>query len=112
MRLAAFLFVIPTLLSAETWTPAQSMKVQSIAEVIPSPDGKLVAWTQTRAVMDAEKSEALTHIFIANADGSHRRQLTRGEQSPNAPASSPDGTWTSFLSDRSSRRNPYRIPPH
>src|SRR5581483_5325496 len=43
-------------------------------------------------------------------DGSSRIQLTRGEKSSNAPAFSIDSQWVFFASDRSGKRNIYRIP--
>jgi dipeptidyl aminopeptidase/acylaminoacyl peptidase len=91
------------------WTPELSMKVKTVTAPVPSPDGKLAAWTQTVSVMDGEKSEMLTHVFLAHTDGSGRLQLTRGEKSANAPAFSPDSAWVFFGSDRSGKRNLYRI---
>lgn len=104
------LLLLATALSAADWSPALSMKLKTIGEVIPSPDGKSVVWTQTQAVMDGEKSEFLTQIHAAGADGSGRRQLTQGEKSANAPAWAPDGKSIFFLSDRSGKRNLYRLP--
>ncbi len=91
------------------WTPELSMQVQTVGAVIPSPDGRLVAWTQTRAVMEPERSEMATQIFLAAADGSRRYQLTRGEKGAIAPAFSPDGRFVYFLSDRSGKQNVWRI---
>jgi dipeptidyl aminopeptidase/acylaminoacyl peptidase len=91
------------------WTPEFSLQFKTVGGVLPSADGSRVAWTQTQAVMDAEHSETLTHIFVANADGSHRIQLTRGEQSCTAPAFSPDGRYVYFRSSRSGKMNLYRI---
>ena len=91
------------------WTPEFSMQFQTVGAVVPSPDAGRVAWTQTRNVMDAEHSETLTHIFIANADGSHRIQLTRGDHSCTAPAWTPDGRYLYFRSARSGKMNVYRI---
>src|SRR5262249_13590550 len=68
------------------WTPEFSMQFKTVSGVVPSPDGSMVAWTQTESVMDTERSEMLTHIFIAHADGSHRIQLTRGEKSATSPS--------------------------
>src|SRR5579872_2090484 len=82
------------------WTPELSMQVKSIGEVIPSPDGMRVAWTQSQAIMEPERSETSTQIFLANADGAHRIQLTRGEKSATNPSFSPDGTQVYFLSNR------------
>ena len=93
----------------QQWTPELSMQVRTIGEVLPSPDGKLAVWTETSAVMEPEKSEMNTQVFLARSDGSHRLQLTHGEKSANAPDFSPDGHFVFFASDRSGKRNIYRI---
>jgi dipeptidyl aminopeptidase/acylaminoacyl peptidase len=105
--LCALLFTSPLLAQ---WTPELSMKVKTVTAPLPSPDGRLAVWTQTQAVMDGEKSEMLTHVFLARIDGSDRVQLTRGEKSANAPAFSPDSKWVIFASERIGKRNLYRIP--
>jgi hypothetical protein len=33
------------------WTPEFSMQVRSVGDVLPSPDGRLVAYTETPAVV-------------------------------------------------------------
>ncbi len=91
------------------WTPAYQMKFRGVAEVTPSPDGKRVLWTETSFLTEGEKSENLTHIFTAMADGKGRLQLTRGEKSATSPRFSPDGQWVFFASDRSGKRNLFRI---
>lgn len=91
------------------WTPEYSMKVRNVADVTPSPDGKWVAWTETRPVMDGEKSEMLTHIWLARGDGSDRSQLTRGDKSATSPAFSPDGRFVFFASNRGGARQIFRI---
>jgi dipeptidyl aminopeptidase/acylaminoacyl peptidase len=91
------------------WTPEFSMQFKTVGGVVPSPDGAMVAWTQTQSVMDAEHSEMLTHIFVARVDGSHRIQLTRGDKSAASPSFSPDGRMVYFLSSRSGKNNVYRI---
>jgi len=92
------------------WTPELSMQVRTIGDVVPSPDGRLVAYTQSRAVMEAEKSEVDTQIYLAAADGSQRVQLTRGEKGASAPQFSPDGHYVYFSSERSGKPNLWRIP--
>ncbi|MGH9657845.1 MAG: TolB family protein, partial [Bryobacteraceae bacterium] len=103
--LLCFLAQIPA-----AWTPDLSMQVQRVSAVTPSPDGRWVAYTQTRPVMEAERSEAITHIFLARADGSARAQLTRGEKSATQPAFSADSRFVLFLSERSGKPNLWRIP--
>jgi len=92
------------------WTPEVSMKVHNIADVLPSPDGSAVVWSESTAVITAEKSEVNTQLFFALSDGSHRLQLTRGEKSAKAPEFSPDGSFVYFTSDRSGKGNVFRIP--
>jgi len=107
------LFAVATALWAQTptaWTPELSMQVHPVADVVPSPDGQLVAYTESRAVMDGEKSEIDTQIYLAAADGSHRTQLTRGEKSSTSPEFSPDGRYIYFASARSGKPNVWRIP--
>ena len=91
------------------WTPEFSLQFKTIGGVIPGPDGSRVAWTQTESVMEPERSETLTHIFLANADGSRRVQLTRGDKSCTAPSFSRDGRYLYFQSARSGKMNVYRI---
>lgn len=100
----------PSAQAPTAWTPELSMQVQPVGEVVPSPDGKWVVYTQSRAVMEPEKSEVNTQIFIVAADGSQRMQLTRGEKSAGAPEFSPDGRYVYFSSERSGNPNLWRIP--
>jgi len=86
------------------------MQVQPVADVLPSPDGKLVAYTQSHAIIETEKSEIDTQIYLAAADGSHRTQLTRGEKSAAAPEFSPDSRYVYFSSERAGKPNLWRIP--
>ena len=85
------------------------MQVQTVGTVAPSPDGHWVAYTQIKAIADGERSEQVSQIYLARADGSRRLQLTRGSHSSSAPSFSPDGRWVYFLSDRSGKMNVYRI---
>ena len=71
------------------WTPALMMQVKKVGSVQVSPDGQHVAFTVRSAMMEGEKSEFLTHIHLAKADGSQSRQLTQGEKSCDDPQWSP-----------------------
>lgn len=97
-------------LPAEVWTPEQMLQMKRVGMVVPSPDGTAVAYTVRQAIVDANRSEYLTQIFVARADGSQRRQLTRSNVSSDSPRWSPDGKQIAFLSARSGRQAIWVIP--
>lgn len=85
------------------WTPEMAMQVKRVSHVRVSPDGKRVAFVVAHAVMEAEKSEWLSHVYLAASDGTSAIQLTQGEKSATFPEWSPDGQWIAFLSARGSK---------
>lgn len=85
------------------------MNIQTIGSVVPSPDAQWIAYTQIRAVAEGERSEQVSQIWLARADGSRRFQLTRQEKGAAAPSFSPDGHYVYFSSDRSGKGNVYRM---
>jgi dipeptidyl aminopeptidase/acylaminoacyl peptidase len=93
------------------WTPSLMMQVRRIGSVQVSPDGKQIVFTVRQAVMHGDKSEYLTHLHLANADGSQAAQLTQGDKSCDDPQWSPDGQWIAFVSSRSSKKNLWLIRP-
>jgi dipeptidyl aminopeptidase/acylaminoacyl peptidase len=93
----------------EGWTPEEQMKVRPVGSVQVSPDGKRVVYTVNEPVMTADKSEYLTHIWMANADGSGSFQFTFGEKPCTNPQWSPDGKWVAFTSSRSGKNNVWLI---
>lgn len=108
MRVTLLLMLSMAAWTAE-WSPSLSMKLKTIAIVIPSPDGKSVIRLETKAIIETEKSEMLTQIHFALVDGSGRRQLTQGDKSATAPAWAQDGKSIFFMSERSGKRNLYRL---
>ena len=84
-----------------TWTPELSMQYKSIQQTALSPDGSLVAYVVRKPIMEGEKSEYLSHVWVVAADGSMNIQYTHGEKSATNPAFSPDGAYLAFTSSRS-----------
>lgn len=103
-----FFFSWPSLAS-DVWTPERIMLECYVSRTSLSPDSKWVAYTITQAVMEEEKSEYVTHIWLSCFDGSRSFQLTRGEKSCVSPAWSPDSRWIAFLSARSGKNNIWLI---
>lgn len=113
---AVMMFAANVVLADETeeplrWTAQTMMAVKRIDGVQVSPDGKQVAFAVREAVMKEDASEFRTHVFLARADGTGRRQLTRGDQSCDHPQWSPDGAWLAFVSKREGKKNLWLIRP-
>lgn len=110
-----FIFFIFSNLRAQSdstfqWTPEEMIGLDMVSAPVISPDGEYVAYEYRETLMEDEKSEFLTHIWIARTDGSMNRQYTRGEHSASNPVFSPDGKYLSFISDRNgSERQVFRM---
>lgn len=99
----AFLFISTSFALAQTaWTPAVMIKFKRVGETDISTDGRLVAYSISTPIMEGEKSEFLTHIWVASVDGSTNIQFTQGDKSCTNPKFSPDGKYLGFTSGRGS----------
>src|ERR1051325_6924172 len=92
------LFVLASAALAQTgapdaWTPEMQIKVRAVATPRVSPDGKRVVYTVSDAAMTADRSEYVSQIWLASADGSANLRLTFNEKSSTNPKWSPDGNW-------------------
>ena len=94
----------------DRWTPALSMRYHQVSGLAISPDGEHVAYMVREPLMEGEKSEYLSHIWVAAADGSRNVRFTRGEHSAGSPAFSPDGQWLAFSTARSDKNQIWVIP--
>ncbi|MDR2563206.1 MAG: S9 family peptidase, partial [Prevotellaceae bacterium] len=66
-----------------------------IGEVKISPDGKSLAYTVTWC--DVEQNKSNTEIYLMNADGSDKKQLTRTAEREHCLQWRPDGQWLGFM---------------
>ncbi len=96
------LVVAGSLFAQDRWTPEVMIKYKRVGATAISPDGRLVAYTVSTPQLEEEKSEFLTHVWVASADGKQNSQFTFGEKSCTSPSFSPDGKYLSFTSSRSS----------
>jgi len=81
------------------------MQYKNITETNISPDGKFIAYVVNIPLMEGEKSEYNSQIWVAAADGSFNIQYSRGQKSSSSPRFSPDGNQIAFLSTRSGDKN-------
>jgi len=85
------------------WTPEESMKIKSIGQVNVSQNGKYIAYVVREAVMEEEKSEYLSQIWISASDKSSNEKYTHSKKSSTSPKFSPNGKLLAFLSVRSGK---------
>jgi dipeptidyl aminopeptidase/acylaminoacyl peptidase len=97
---ALFIGFVFSLHAQKAWTPSSMINYNRLTGAVISPDGKNVAYTVSTPQMEGEKSEFLTHVWIATTDGGSNHQFTFGDKSCNNPQFSPDSKWLSFTSAR------------
>ncbi|MFO7891085.1 MAG: hypothetical protein R6V04_12195 [bacterium] len=85
------------------WTPELHMKYLRIYDTEISPNGKWIAYVIRKPVMEGEKSEYLSHIWLVSSDGEKNVQYTYGDESCSNPSFSPCGKYLTFTSSRSGK---------
>ena len=94
----------------DRWTPELSMRYFGVGGTTISPDGRHIAYTIRKPLMEGEKSEYLSHVWIVTADGERNLQYTQGDKSAGSPSFSPDSRYLAFTSSRSGKNQIWIMP--
>lgn len=78
--------------------PSDLYRLHNISSVIPSPDGKWIAYSL--GTYDSTKDRQTTDIWMVSTDGKESVQLTNNPAGESSPKWSPDGRYLSFISAR------------
>ncbi len=68
----------------------------------PSPDGSKVAMILSK--------DGWTDLYVADADGSNLKRLTKSKEDESSPCWSPDGKWICFAAKLKERRSLCKVP--
>src|SRR5439155_16493990 len=86
-----------------------AFSVKRVGSVAVSPDGRWAAVEVSEPMMNAEPSEWRTSVYVYAVDGAAPRTARRVETPASSPAWSPDGRWLAFASNRSGKRDVWRV---
>jgi dipeptidyl aminopeptidase/acylaminoacyl peptidase len=82
-------------------------RLNTVAEVRISPDGKNVVYSVQRVDIKTEKK--YTNLWVVSTDDATPRQFTTGDQHDGSACWSPDGGKIAFLSNRGDKEKPAQV---
>ena len=88
---------------SQNWTPETSIQIKQISDLNISDKSNKISFVVREALIEGEKSEYLSQIWVANTDGSDLVQFTYDKKSNTHPRFSPDGKYLAFISKRSEK---------
>ena len=104
MRNLLHLLLMITCLNVQAQNDKRSMSVVDFLNIPGvsnpqlSPDGTKLIYILSESNWKANKQ--ISHIWLANTDGTDAHQITFGPGGVSSPSWSPDGKWISFMTKR------------
>ena len=95
----------------KTLQPEDIIAMKGLGQAFISSDGKWVAFIRSIPVLDKEKSEHRSHIWLVSTRGDEPFQLTNGPNGDSQPQWSPDSTRLAFVSKRNGDKTQIWILP-
>lgn len=95
--------------SAYQWSMERRIHYPLIQAVAPSPGGDRVVAVIGEPLLTDERSEPISHLYLASTGAGGLEQITFGEFADSCPRWSPDGRYIAFLSRRSGKNNVYAM---
>ena len=80
------------------------IQYQRLSSTAISEDGKFIAYEISTPILESEKSEFHSQIWLLSTYDESRFQLTQGKTSSSQPKFSPDNKWLGFLSARGEKK--------
>ena len=96
-------FIISLSGQALNWAPELSIQLKKISDLNISDKSNKISFVVREALIEGEKSEYLSQIWVANTDGSDLVQFTYDKKSNTHPRFSPNGKYLAFISKRSEK---------
>ena len=98
--IALGLFFANSVIFANRWTPEMMIQYKRLGKTAISEDGKFIAYEVSVPLVEGEKSEFHTQIWLLSTYDDNTFQLTQGATSSSMPQFSSDSKWLAFLSSR------------
>ena len=96
---------------AKTLQPEDIVAIKGVGQAIISPDGNWAAFVRSTAVLEAEQSDYLSHIWLVSTNDGEPFQLTNGPNQDEEPQWSPDSQKIAFVSRRHGDKNQIWVIP-
>ena len=81
----SFYFVLNSSIFANRWTPEMMIQYQRLSSTAISEDGKFIAYEISTPILESEKSEFHSQIWLLSTYDESRFQLTQGKTSSSQP---------------------------